>query len=74
MGVPADKQRKPFLMVQDFLSELWKLIHEVCQSYRDEEWVADYLEADDCEFYVDWDGEVVGDSESTYDEWDEGVE
>ena len=45
--------------VQEFIDDLWALINEVCSDYPDEEWCYETLEANDLEFQVDDNGNVV---------------
>lgn len=45
---------------EDFMNDVWRLIEDVCRSYPDDEWCYDTLEANDYEFEVDADGDVIG--------------
>lgn len=45
--------------VQEFIDQIWSLIKDVCTSYPDEDWCRDMLEANDYEFRIDEDGDVV---------------
>lgn len=41
---------------QEFIDNVWKLVHDVCTSYPDDEWIIDMLENNDhIEFLVDGD-------------------
>lgn len=44
---------------QEFIDSVWRLVNNVCTSYPDEEWAYDTLEANDYEFEVDSNGNVV---------------
>ena len=44
---------------QDFIDDVWNLIHDVCTAYPDELWMRDTIEANDYEFEIDDDGNVV---------------
>lgn len=44
---------------QDFIDDVWNLIHDVCTAYPDELWMRDTLEANDYEFEIDDDDNVV---------------
>lgn len=41
--------------VQDFIDSVWSLVHDVCTSYPDEDWIYDMLEGNDIEFLLDGD-------------------
>ena len=45
---------------QRFIDEVWDRIESVCRDYPDDEWCYDTLEANDYEFEVDANGDVVG--------------
>lgn len=57
-SIPEDAQAK-IDAAQVFMDDVWQLINEVCQSYPTEEWAYDMLEANDYEFRVDAEGNVV---------------
>ena len=44
---------------QRFIDEVWSRIEDVCRDYPDEDWCYETLEANDYEFQVDDDGNVV---------------
>ena len=45
---------------QRFIDEVWDRIESVCSDYPDDEWCYDTLEANDYEFEVDANGDVIG--------------
>lgn len=57
-SIPEDAQAK-IDAVQQFINDVWSAVEDTCRSYPDEEWVYGALEANNYEFRVDNDGNVV---------------
>ena len=56
----ADIVDEKLAAAQAFIDEVWSLIKDVCWSFPDDEWCYDTLEANDYEFEVDANGDVIG--------------
>jgi hypothetical protein len=55
----ADAIESKVNAAQKFINDVWRLIRDVCTAYPDEEWAYEMLEANDYEFEIDDDGNVV---------------
>ena len=56
----SETARAVVAAAQEFIDEVWDRIESVCRDYPDDEWCYDTLEANDYEFEVDANGDVVG--------------
>ena len=55
----SETARAVVAAAQEFIDEVWDRIESVCSDYPDDEWCYDTLEANDYEFEVDANGDVI---------------
>ena len=55
----ADQLDAILAKVQEFVDKIWELVEMICTSYPDEEWAYETLEANNYEFRVDGNGNVI---------------